>query len=155
MTDRSGTTPAPKSATPAAHFKVSLPTDLPGLYVEWIRQQVADCVEKEVTTARRRQAETERLEREGCLERSWCTVENGGEHEEFHAGDSIDLAGGWSCYPTEDRGSDNPVVSLQRDGDRDEERFLIPLTQMAAMLEATKTKEAYLALCRLARTMDA
>ncbi len=88
-----------------------------------------------------------------CNDRTWCTMQPGTEHEQYHASDPIELAGsdgsllaGWWAWLTEDRGGELRVVVEGNDKPVEAD---VPASDLAAVLAATATpasREALVAL---------
>jgi hypothetical protein len=81
-----------------------------------------------------------------CPDRPWCTMgAPDGEHDRFHAGDAVELAGsdgsleaGWWSWLFENRGG---PLTLTIEGHQ-QPTFDIPAEAAAALLVATSTPES-------------
>ena len=92
-----------------------------------------------------------------CPERAWCTMTDPVEHDDYHAGDAVDLADsdgtgavGWWAWLTEERRSHCDVtVVLEGVAGGATHEVTMTVDDLAAVLAATATPEAHTALSEL------
>lgn len=87
-----------------------------------------------------------------CTERTWCTMQPGTEHDQYHASDAVELAGsdssllaGWWAWLTEDRNGELRVVVEGHDGSEAD----VAAAKLARVLAATANPSAHDALVAL------
>ena len=96
-----------------------------------------------------------------CMDRGWCTMSDIDEHDEFHAGVTVDLIGvhdsgdpAWWAWLVQDRGADRVSIAIEGTFDgRMHVDVQLKAWELLAILDATATPEARRALEQLLATI--